>query len=65
MPDFRKISRMSYEEMLNMELNQIKSSPAGDIIRVPGGWLYVIKTPAGSKTIYQNPVFMPFPKGDL
>lgn len=58
MSDFHKISKMSYKEMLDMELNQIKSSPGGDIIRVPGGWLYVVKTPCASKTFYQAPVWV-------
>ena len=63
MLDLRKISKFSYEEMLNMELNQVTSSSGGDIIRVPGGWLYVIKTPCATKIFYQAPVFVPILSG--
>lgn len=51
--------KLAYEDMCLMEVNQIHRSTGGDLVRVPGGWLYVLKVPSGGKTFYQSPVFVP------
>jgi hypothetical protein len=61
----QKLVKLTYTEMASMQDHQVHHSSSADIIKCPGGWLYMVKVPTGTKSFYADPVFVPYPVNNI